>query len=605
MTSSATLASGASHVVAHARARGPWCSPSEMSDVVPRPRGQGAARRTWDVHAAKLVDCVGCHYAPNDPARVEARPSDLRYVRADPRRISTAEFLMRPDHRLAEPDCRSCHAPLETHDFLPYAARHMEVLACTACHAPGPMGPAAQMIDATVATLEGTPLVRFRNVERRPGEPLNAATIRPLRPLLVMRADANGARRLTPVNVVSHFRWVSGVDRTEVPFDAVARAWLEGGRIAPAVVQALDSNHDGSLDEAELRLDTPARAAVIAARLRTTGVVDPVIDGALEIHPLAHGIPGRHGALRECAECHEAEGRLAGEYVDRGLPAGRHVTTAARGRSGRPGRHHRPDRAGGAVVRARRHVDPGRHARPRSLASGARPTPSASSSSSRCRWVCSCTERSVSCSRGAFRRQSTGHRPGASPSTSSASTSGYGTGSRPQRASSSSSPASSSTRPRCSWPIGLSTAVACTTARPSCSWRTRSCRSSTTWPRRRFATSSPRRRGSCDASWSTWSSRRAVSSTASRTRRNAPDQKLNPLQQFTYLALLNVLFPLQIVTGLLIWAVGHWPSLGAGLGGLSILAPLHNLGAWLFLTFFVLHVYLVTTGRTLGELLTR
>jgi thiosulfate reductase cytochrome b subunit len=78
-------------------------------------------------------------------------------------------------------------------------------------------------------------------------------------------------------------------------------------------------------------------------------------------------------------------------------------------------------------------------------------------------------------------------------------------------------------------------------------------------------------------------------------------QKLNPLQQLTYLALLNLLFPLQIATGVLIWAIGRWPAAGTALGGLTLLAPLHNLGAWLFLTFFVLHVYLVTTGRTPGE----
>jgi thiosulfate reductase cytochrome b subunit len=35
-----------------------------------------------------------------------------------------------------------------------------------------------------------------------------------------------------------------------------------------------------------------------------------------------------------------------------------------------------------------------------------------------------------------------------------------------------------------------------------------------------------------------------------------------------------------------------------GLGGLSLLAPLHNLGSWLFLTFVVVHVYLTTTGHT-------
>jgi thiosulfate reductase cytochrome b subunit len=80
--------------------------------------------------------------------------------------------------------------------------------------------------------------------------------------------------------------------------------------------------------------------------------------------------------------------------------------------------------------------------------------------------------------------------------------------------------------------------------------------------------------------------------------RNDAGQKLNPLQQVTYLALLNVLFPLQIVTGAVIWAVGKWPAVASAVNGLHHVAPIHNLGAWMFLTFFVLHVYLVSTGRT-------
>jgi thiosulfate reductase cytochrome b subunit len=82
---------------------------------------------------------------------------------------------------------------------------------------------------------------------------------------------------------------------------------------------------------------------------------------------------------------------------------------------------------------------------------------------------------------------------------------------------------------------------------------------------------------------------------------NAPGHKLNPLQQITYLALLNVLFPLQFVTGALVWAVGQWANWATALHGLQWVAPVHNAGAWLFLSFFVLHVYLVTTGRTPGD----
>ena len=83
----------------------------------------------------------------------------------------------------------------------------------------------------------------------------------------------------------------------------------------------------------------------------------------------------------------------------------------------------------------------------------------------------------------------------------------------------------------------------------------------------------------------------------SAPERTPPGQKLNPLQQLTYLALLNVLFPLQIVTGAA--HLGGRQLAGGGRArwaGSRYVAPLHNLGAWLFLSFFVLHVYLVTTG---------
>jgi thiosulfate reductase cytochrome b subunit len=80
-----------------------------------------------------------------------------------------------------------------------------------------------------------------------------------------------------------------------------------------------------------------------------------------------------------------------------------------------------------------------------------------------------------------------------------------------------------------------------------------------------------------------------------------PEKKLNPLQQITYFGLLNVLFPLQIATGLLLWVLGKDPNSLSAIGGLTIVAPLHNLGSWLFISFMVMHVYLTTTGHTLSS----
>jgi thiosulfate reductase cytochrome b subunit len=577
-------------------------SPTRMSESLLNLEGKEQLTAAWDVHAAKLVDCVACHAAPNDPARAEAGRSDLKYVRADPRRLSTAEFLMRPDHRLTEADCRTCHVAQETHDFLPYRARHLEVLACAACHAPGPRGPAAEMVDATVATSAGGPLISWRNVDQRPGEPLNAASLRPLRPLLVLRTDASGAARLTPINLVSRFTWVSGAARAPVPFEDVRRAWFIDGKVAPAVLAALDVDRDGVLDALEQRLDTPAKARVIAERLSALGFGDARIVGVLEAHALAHGIPGRTLAVKRCAECHTEGGRLAGEFsVAPYLPGGTLPTPPDDSRLSLAGTLEPTPEGGLSFARGAGRSPSGLHVLGRSrqsitntlgfslflavllsllvhglvrvLLSRRHPRSQAAPANLARSYVFGLYERlwHWTMAGSATALMLTGlviHSP---------------------------SPA---------WPVGMATAVTVHNAAAVVLMVNAFLslfHHVATAALRNFI---PSAEGLL---------RRILEHVQYQARdiffggphpRNAPNHKLNPLQQLTYLALLNILFPLQIGTGLLMWAVGHWPLLGAGLGGLSVLAPVHNLGSWLFLTFFVLHVYLITTGRTVGEHLT-
>ncbi len=78
----------------------------------------------------------------------------------------------------------------------------------------------------------------------------------------------------------------------------------------------------------------------------------------------------------------------------------------------------------------------------------------------------------------------------------------------------------------------------------------------------------------------------------------SPHRKLNPLQEVTYLMILNVLLPLQMFSGLLMWGVQQWPATVSAIGGLPTLARVHTLGAWLFAAFLIVHVYLTTTGST-------
>jgi thiosulfate reductase cytochrome b subunit len=74
--------------------------------------------------------------------------------------------------------------------------------------------------------------------------------------------------------------------------------------------------------------------------------------------------------------------------------------------------------------------------------------------------------------------------------------------------------------------------------------------------------------------------------------------KLNVLQQVTYLGVLNLVLPLQVGTGILMWKAQEWAGLVDRLGGLHAVATVHALCAWVFAAFLVMHVYLTTTGRT-------
>lgn len=77
-----------------------------------------------------------------------------------------------------------------------------------------------------------------------------------------------------------------------------------------------------------------------------------------------------------------------------------------------------------------------------------------------------------------------------------------------------------------------------------------------------------------------------------------PRHKLNPLQKITYLALLNILLPFQIASGVLLWGAERWPALFRKAGGFWVVAPAHTLGAFAFLAFLIGHIYLATTGET-------
>jgi len=79
-----------------------------------------------------------------------------------------------------------------------------------------------------------------------------------------------------------------------------------------------------------------------------------------------------------------------------------------------------------------------------------------------------------------------------------------------------------------------------------------------------------------------------------------PEKKLNPLQRLAYLKLKLLLNPGLIVTGLLYLFYNEWPQAVAAVLSLEFVALAHTAFAFLMVAFVILHVYLITTGHTIG-----
>ncbi len=78
--------------------------------------------------------------------------------------------------------------------------------------------------------------------------------------------------------------------------------------------------------------------------------------------------------------------------------------------------------------------------------------------------------------------------------------------------------------------------------------------------------------------------------------------KLNPLQRIVYFLLKVVFIPLMVISGLL-YMFYRYPHNGnivsINTEGLTTIAVLHTLGAFIMIAFVVVHLYLITTGTTI------
>lgn len=559
--------------------------------------GKDARRYPWDVHARRLVKCVDCHFASNNPTRKDLKRTPLDFLVQDPRRIPLSEFLHRPDHRLAAATCRSCHDPMKVHEFLPYKKRHLDALECQACHIPHPMGPALRMLDATMVREDGAPLALYRGLTREPGVPLDATFAEGYAPLLLPRRDAGGETRLAPFNVIEDWYWASGTTGRPVPLDTLRLALLENGRHAPAVVAAFDRDGDGRLSDLELRLDSTAKRELVAARLAALGVAEARVAHRLERHALEHGVLAGEQVQRDCNGCHVRGSRLDGRlalspYTPFGAAADSADSAGAAGAAGASG------------VRVVVATDGTREALASAQATGLYVFGNARRSwTNRVGFLLFLAVVLGTSSHGiarvfAAKRAPAGHAPRERVylyrtyervwhwlmATSILAL--MLTGMQVTFASSHALiPLPLAVRVHNFFAIVLTLNAFLSLFYHLAAGAIR-----------QFI---PKREGL--AQQVVEQARYYASGMLLGQPQPSPksrERKLNPLQQLTYLALLNVLFPFQVITGALIWGASRWPQLAVSLGGLTLVAPLHALGSWLFLSFFVLHLYLTTTGHT-------
>lgn len=562
--------------------------------------------RSWDIHAERVVDCTNCHYALNNPVYFEesaaTRPDHLVF---DPRRLDFGEYLYRPLHQFAKGQspqgtvaqefddtlrrCDSCHNSQETHEWLPYADRHMSALSCETCHIPKLYAPAAQSVDWTVLNLDSTPQTTCRGIEG--GTDGVNTLLTGYTPVLLPAENGDGTTSLAPHNLVSAWYWAYGSPERPVPLADLQAAWLDGGGYRAEVVAQFDENGDGTLSDAELVINSAEKEAIIAQNLVGLGLENPHIAGEIRPYSINHNVTNGEWATKECQNCHGEEslvtqpmllanntpGGVQPTWVADGIPFNGHLTADDNGAL-----YYQTDTtlsnlyilghnniswvdAFGMVALLGTMLGVVVHGGLRVVAMRRQPPPEPKL---REVYLYGFYERLWHWLQTAaiMLLLFTGlviHKPDL-----------FGIFSF-----------------RYVVQVhNVLAAILVINAVLSIFYHLAS------GEIKQFL---PRPRGFFDqAVVQAMFYLRGIFRGEPHPFEKTAERKMNPLQQMTYLGILNVLLPLQMITGALMWGAQRWPDVANRLGGLPFLGPFHSLIAWLFAAFIVMHVYLTTTGHT-------
>jgi thiosulfate reductase cytochrome b subunit len=83
---------------------------------------------------------------------------------------------------------------------------------------------------------------------------------------------------------------------------------------------------------------------------------------------------------------------------------------------------------------------------------------------------------------------------------------------------------------------------------------------------------------------------------------HSEERKFNPLQKLFYLGVMYLLFPCVVITGWALLFPDRLPEQLLGVPGIGLWALAHTYIGFLLSLFMVVHIYLGTTGPTLGAL---
>jgi len=580
-------------------------SPERIDDSGMNLEDKASLTRSWDIHAERRVECTDCHFSMNDPVYTvksgEAQPANLVF---DPRRLEAGEYLYQPSHELARSSataaagesptagadrCQACHSLEATHDWLPYKERHVAALACETCHVPSLYSNAMRQLDWTVLGTDGRGIFACRGVE--PGTQETLPLVTGYQPIWLDTRESDATTRLAPYNLITFWYWVYGDPPRPVRQVDLQSVWLDGGVYAADIVARFDADGDGSLQPQEVVLDTAAKASYIAAKLQALGIERPRIVGDVQPYAIHHAVATETWAIQECDVCHGGDSRLNQTFLlSSSAPSGA-----------------TPEFVGGTAALPNGTIEQGLEGE----------------------WL---------------------YRPGDSPQAyvlgtdrvAGIDTAGvalvglvlagiavHGTmrftlGLRHRKPAEASDPVYMYGFYERLWhwlqtiaillllftgivihhpeifPIldfrvvvlahNILAALLIVNAGLALFYHLASGEIRQYLPRPVGFFDQALRQAKFYL--------RGIFRHDPHPFAKIPRRKLNPLQQVIYLGLLNVLLPLQVITGVLMWGAQRWPDLTANLGGLGGLAPIHTAISWMLAAFILMHVYLTTTGAT-------